>query len=144
MAVSITLFILCFPLLWIATFSCISLLGGWHKLAGHFRDDPASRESGALRWQSAALLQGGIPNSYNRILTISTDSDGIHLSIPALFRILHPPLLIPWSAVKKVEKVEFMCRDSTLVELHDTPIRLRFYGKAAGIIFRQWKKSRSH
>ncbi len=141
MTTEIILFALSFPLLWLGIFGCISLLGGWHKLASRFRTD-TPRPDGALAWQTAALLQGGIPSGYNRILHIHAGPNGIHLSVPCLLRFLHPPLLIPWADTKKVERVEFMCRESTLVELNDILIRIRFYGRAGDLVFQQFKKSR--
>lgn len=40
------------------------------------------------------------PVSYRGVLTIHATPIGLFLSVMVLFRLGHPPLLIPWSAVR--------------------------------------------
>jgi hypothetical protein len=40
---------------------------------------------------------------YGNILTFGANSSGLYMSIFALFRAGHPPLLIPWSEIKVIQ-----------------------------------------
>jgi hypothetical protein len=72
----------------------LSVMGGWRRLAAQYRArrPPTGRR---LSMQSGKI---GFVN-YNGCLTIHASDDGLWLSVMALFRPGHPPLLIPWSKI---------------------------------------------
>lgn len=78
----------------------ISHLGGWDSLAERYRSSEPftgatwSFQPGQFRW----LI------SYNNCLTIGANPNGLFLSIFPLFRIAHPPLLIPWREISVSRK----------------------------------------
>src|SRR4029077_127484 len=69
---------------------------GWSTLAAKYRTDrqpPAeiySFCSGTINWFA----------NYRGVLKLGFMPEGLYLSVIALFRIGHPPLLIPWSDIK--------------------------------------------
>jgi hypothetical protein len=45
----------------------------------------------------------GLAN-YNSVLHVGVQPEGLHLSVMALFRVGHPPLLIPWDEITDVRR----------------------------------------
>src|SRR5688500_2833043 len=87
-----------FVALWCGVCWVLSLVGGWHRLAGTYRaEKPAMGES--YRLQSGRVG----PVSYNQCLRVQAAPDGFYLSVLFLFRPGHPTLFIPWNAVHHPE-----------------------------------------
>lgn len=84
-----------FGLIWAFVSLLISLLSGWGRLARHYRTDvvPKGKSLGNY-W----LLMG--PANYRGVTTLQPSSEGLYLSILLLFRLGHPPLLIPWNHIR--------------------------------------------
>ena len=78
----------------------ISLIGGWHKLRRQFRAPHNFTDGTLFTWQSARV---GLAN-YNNILKIRVAPQGLFLACPFMFRLMHPPLLIPWQEITVVKK----------------------------------------
>jgi hypothetical protein len=58
-----------------------------------------------------------------------------------LLRVLHPPLLIPWSAIEKCELDKwFLVYWRARVYLNGRRYPLCFYGRAGQEMFRQWTR----
>jgi hypothetical protein len=89
------LFVIIGPVFWCAVVGFLSLLGGWSRLGSRYATDKTPRGT-ALRWQTGAV---GLV-SYRNVLKIDVAQDGLFLAMPWPFRIGHPPLFIPWSAVQ--------------------------------------------
>ena len=94
------LFAAAFPLLWVGVSLMISKMG-WSRLAQQFETDalPTGRR---LRIGSGSV---GLA-SYKNVLRGHAEPDGLRLSVLFLFRVGHPPLLIPWDAIHDVEPVK--------------------------------------
>lgn len=96
---TIIIFILALPvafgLIWTAVSLLISLFSGWGQLAKYYRTEniPTGKSLGNY-W----LLMG--PANYRGVTTIQPSSEGLYLSILLLFRLGHPPLLIPWRDIR--------------------------------------------
>jgi hypothetical protein len=81
--------------LWVAVSIVISYLGGWASLSKRFRfrgqvsGNRWRGQSGQMRWIA----------SYGNCLTVGANEDGLYLATFPLFRVGHPPLLIPWNEV---------------------------------------------
>ena len=90
-------FVIGFVILWLTVCYLISIVGGWSRLAKEYRSD--SRVDGR-RWsfQSGSMRFG---TSYTNVLTVGAGEAGLSLSMFILFRVGHPPLLIPWSDLRK-------------------------------------------
>lgn len=94
----LVLFPVAFVALWCGVSVLIAFVGGWSRLAREFRatDKPAG---------NAFYLQGGSVGmtQYKGCLVIYTSAAGLYLSVLLPFRLGHPPLLIPWGAIRDPE-----------------------------------------
>jgi len=70
---------------------------GWGRLAARYRTEA---EAGGRRLRFASGRVGFA--SYRSTLHVGIEPDGLHLSVPLLFRPGHPPLFIPWGEVTDV------------------------------------------
>ena len=93
------LFLLLFPPFWCAICWLLGRLGGWARLATRFATH-RTPDGIALRWQDARV--GWV--SYRNVLRIDVAHDGLFLSMPWLFRVGHPPLFLPWTAMHEVRE----------------------------------------
>lgn len=84
--------------IWIFVCFLLAQLSGWSRLAVYYRTptDFSGRkwefQTGRLRWAR-----------YRGCLTIGTNSEYLYLAVFPLFRVGHPPLLIPWSDITTSE-----------------------------------------
>jgi len=91
-----------FPVLFIATWVLavftISKLG-WSKLAGAYRTDP-----NFFIGTDVGLISAKVNFiNYNNSLVLKYNEQGILLKTIFLFRLFHPPILIPWNEITGVE-----------------------------------------
>ena len=84
------------PLFWIFISNGIARLSGWTTLAEAypFLSDPTGEK---LRFQSASLRWS---SNYTGIIHMSANHQGLALSVFALFRPGHAPMLIPWGDIR--------------------------------------------
>jgi hypothetical protein len=94
-----SIFILGFPLFWCLTTFLIGAFSGWLILARKFRAE--NDFAGEKFCFSSAYMR--FFSHYGNILTFGANSSGLYMSIFALFRAGHPPLLIPWSEIKVIQ-----------------------------------------
>jgi hypothetical protein len=88
-------FVVAFSAIWCFVCWLISIIGGWRRLAQHYRTSDTPNGPGLF----ARFLRLGI-SSYRRTVTVHITPAGLHLAVMPLFRLGHPPLMIPWSAVR--------------------------------------------
>lgn len=72
----------------------IATVGGWRRLAVHYRR--TSLIAGTTYWFQSAAMRRWITASYGNCLVVTVNDEGIGLSIIFLWRLGHPPLFIPW------------------------------------------------
>ena len=80
---------------WSLVCGLLALVGGWAGLARRFRteaEEPPGAEGGLFGMVG--------PTSYRGVLQVGFAEDGLDLRVMALFRPGHPPLRIPWSAIR--------------------------------------------
>jgi hypothetical protein len=93
-----------FVLLWCAVVFSIAAFSGWMNLARRFRLSSAftgpswGLQSAYMRWASR----------YRSCLNIGADATGLKLSVLFLFRVGHPPLLVPWSEISVARRRKFL------------------------------------
>lgn len=97
------LFLPTFPILWCGVCWLLAQLGGWAALAPRYATHLTPRGT-PFRWQDARF--GWV--SYNNVLQIDVAREGLFLSLPWLFRLGHPPLLLPWHAIHDVSTQRFL------------------------------------
>src|SRR5262245_49948596 len=94
----IGLFFTIFPMFWCAIVLLLSFIGGWRRLAEKYATDKEPKGK-AFRYQQGMV---GV-TSYKGTLHVHVAPEGLYLSVPIFFRVGHPPLLIPWSAIHSQE-----------------------------------------
>lgn len=139
----IPLFPVFFTAMWLLVTGTLSMVGGWSELARHYRDpgEAPRRSSIVLRGSSLGLRGGWIPlpTNYNNCVTLTLSGTGLHLRVFFVFRFRHPPLLIPWTRVERVERGTALFFFRTLtVRPHGVDTRIRLYGRAARVVEGAW------
>jgi hypothetical protein len=99
--------------MWLLISFLLSAIGGWSTLANHYV--ARSRVPGRHFYFRSAQLGAGV--GYGACLTLGTGPAGLYLAVLPLFRMAHPPLLIPWSDITARETKSWF---STTVELRFT------------------------
>lgn len=91
----VTQFLIAFTVLWILMCIAISLWGGWSQLTDRYRGTSSKAEA---KWgfESASMRRMA---AYPGCLKFSVGREGLGISILFLFRVGHPPLLIPWTDI---------------------------------------------
>ena len=88
-------FLIAFTTLWILMCFALSLWGGWWQLTDRYRGTP-SKAAAKWRFESASMRRMA---AYPGCLKISIGREGLGISILFLFRVGHPPLLVPWTDI---------------------------------------------
>lgn len=78
--------------MWLLISFILSTTGGWSTLANHYA--ARSGVAGRRFYFRSAQLGAGV--SYGACLTLGTSPAGLYMAVVPLFRMAHPPLLIPW------------------------------------------------
>lgn len=98
---------LLFPLLWVLVTFAISRMG-WHALAERYRTQEP------FYGKKTGLLTASINwSNYKNSLVLQYNETGIHLQPVVVFRLFHPPILIPWSEIKQITQIQFLFTKST-------------------------------
>lgn len=104
-----------FPLvfipMWCGVCFLLSRIGGWSRLAEKY---PGSATPTGAGFAGQVGRMGGV--NYKAILTIHTSPDGLHLSVMKLFRVGHPPILIPWTEIHHAKLRRFFWSESVVFE----------------------------
>jgi len=82
-------------LLWLGIFHLTAYLSGWKLLALEFQETNPFIGTEVLLWHARMRSLA----KYDLVIYMGADAQGLHLRVNLLFRIAHPPLLIPWSEV---------------------------------------------
>ena len=94
------LFFICF---WCLITLLISAISGWMTLARKFR---LENEFQGEKWRFRTAYMRFLSH-YSNVITIGSDRTGLYMSLFHLFRIGHPPLLIPWPEVTILQGEHF-------------------------------------
>lgn len=113
----IPLFLVGFVLIWSGVIYLLAWLSGWRRLARHYRC--AKIPDGSLFGTFWAMLG---PVNHRGTLRIQPAPEGLYLSTMVLFRLGHPPLLIPWHAIKRRDGAQISLVKMVALELGDPKI----------------------
>jgi hypothetical protein len=93
------MFLVFFVALW--TFVCfiIGLASGWRLLSKRFSCPKGSFHGETWSFRRARMRFFA---NYGNCLNFGADQSGLYMSIFPIFRVGHPPLLIPWSEITVV------------------------------------------
>lgn len=99
----------------------LAQIGGWSELAQKYRTD--NTFIGSWKgWQFGTF--GGV--KYKQCLWVAAAPEGLYIKTGPLFlfRLFHPPLLIPWSAINSIEEREFWWRRVFQIHVTDSPVKI--------------------
>jgi hypothetical protein len=137
------LFSIFFPVfflsLWCGVCCLLSLTGGWYSLGSKY----GSRRTIAghhFHFASMSMGRSLLPVNYNGCLFITVGEEGIALSILFFFKPLHPPLLIPWSAIETCTRRKFWFFERAVITISNPKQQMAFDGKASRAILICWDK----
>lgn len=94
-----------FVLVGFFTLFLIASIGDWRRLAKSFR---ARHQPDGKTFHFRSAGVGMV--SYGNILTICISTDGLYLALFFPFRLMHPPLLIPWNEITAVREKNSLSR----------------------------------
>jgi len=120
----------------------ISFMSGWHELAKRFRSDE-SIEGERFRFRSGSIGWSAFPVSYGGTLFATVGPKGFRLSVFFPFRLLHPPLVIPWTEVERCEPTRYWFRRYAAIYVKNFGRRLLFRGNLGDTLLSTWA-SRAH
>ncbi|HYL47040.1 MAG TPA: hypothetical protein VEU52_08430 [Candidatus Limnocylindrales bacterium] len=117
------IFFILFGLVWVALMYFSALVGGWTALSNRFQ----LREKFFGKTWPFLSARMRFLTRYGNCLEIGADQSGLFLSVFPLFRIGHPPLLVPWQEIS-IDSGEsgliFKKRELRLGREEDIPFRI--------------------
>jgi hypothetical protein len=91
-----------FPLFWVFIMYVASTLGGWGALAAQYTAPNLEGEVPLAQWHWQTM--GMRWANYSWVATITVYEEGLHFALPLLFRLGHPPFLLPWEELRLQRK----------------------------------------
>jgi hypothetical protein len=136
-------FLLFFAGMWCLALFVTAVTGGWRQLGRKYATQRSgTREGETFRMASATLGRGLLPANYNSCMAVNFGRKGIYLSPWIIFRFSHPPLLIPWRAVKNIAEEKFWLRNGAKIEIRDFEGTIRLYGRPGAEAIKAFAKFR--
>jgi hypothetical protein len=89
---------------------------GWRKFAQRY---PATVQPRGMVCKSPLSRFGNILGTYRNVVRVIFGEKGIHFSVLFLFRPFHPPFLLPWSSVRRIEKTSGFFGQRYCLEITD-------------------------
>ena len=118
-----------FAAMWCGISALLAMLGGWAWLARSFKAEQ-STQGKRFRFVSGSMGASVLPVSYSGCLFITVGETGFRLSILFLFRLLSPPLFIPWRAIESVESRRLLLSRRTVIRIRDRWPTISIRGEA--------------
>jgi hypothetical protein len=119
--------ILGFLAVWAMVLPIAAWFGGWRRLAEEFAAEPGMR--GRIALGTATMRYGA---HYGNVILLDGRTVGLVLSVRRVFRLAHPPLLIPWTQVVAESTRVLWIFPATRLELgRDAQIPLTFFSSEA-------------
>jgi hypothetical protein len=118
-------FFISFVFLWLVVGFIVAQLSGWAELASHYRSTNPF-EGQRLRFRSSKMR---LNMQYNGCLTVGLSQQGMYLALLFLFRIGHPPLVIPWKDISTTTGKTLFWRWVEFRFQQAPSVWIRFYGK---------------
>lgn len=131
----IPLFLVFFAGLWLLVTGALGELGGWGELGRLYREPEGTVREPVQSFGMASLdLRRGelsLPVNYGGCVVVEVARAGLHLRTWLLFRFRHPPLLIPWSQIDRLEPGRTLFFRTLTLYPRGVSRRVRLYGGPA-------------
>jgi hypothetical protein len=131
---------------WVAVTGMVSFLGGWSQLARQYRTPAAVRLDLDLTYRLRSLQLRRLalmPATYSGCVTVGFAPAGLYLAPLFVFRLFHPPLLIPWGAISSLDEGSFLWSRWANITLRDGGPTIRLYGSSVDTASGYWGKYRN-
>jgi hypothetical protein len=125
-----------FVVMWVGVLALISVLSGWGTLARQYPMPPnagASPAAGTFSLVSAFLNR----SRYSGCLKVTVGPEGLGLSVLGLFRMNHPPLLIPWNAIEDLRAEDNRARFK--IRTGERPVSVDLRGVRGDLLAGAWQ-----
>jgi hypothetical protein len=117
------LFAVFFAATWVSVLYVIAMVSGWNTLSKHFC--LKGQFYGEQRPFQSARMRYYV--HFGNSLSVGADESGLYLAVFPIFRIGHPPLLVPWSEVAVISGERgfiFKKRELRLGRQESIPLRI--------------------
>ncbi len=95
---------------------------GWRAFSRRY---PArSRPPGRIYTSPSSCFGSNSAGYNNAVLVVFTEA-GVYFYAAFLFRVFHPPFLVPWASVRRVEKKEIFFRRRYQLDIEDAAGKIR-------------------
>jgi hypothetical protein len=132
---------------WCFVIAMVSVIGGWHRLSKLYPAEEtsfriANQDDGKIfRWASLVMGPRYFPTNYGNCVNVNLSAIGVRLWVMLLVRPMHPPLLIPWTAIEscRLDK-ELLIFDCAAIQVRGVASPLRIFGRAGRAINHYWSE----
>lgn len=107
-----------FTALWVGITLAMSYIGGWGRV-GKQHAAPGMPPQGRMLRHVTGMF--GMTR-YKNVLTVITTEDGLFIENRKVFRVGHPPLFIPFSAIFNARKQTLFFWEFVAFEIGDPPL----------------------
>jgi hypothetical protein len=139
----IGIWVIVFPLFWLGITGLLSVVGGWRELAASYAAGPATFEGIRALNATGALQRSLLPVNYSSTLRVYVRDEGVGLATWRIFRFMHPPLFIPWTAVRDVQAGRLLFWPYVAITLHGSSVSIMVGGRAGRAIMERWMGTRA-
>lgn len=124
---AILAFFIVFPIFWSVIVYLISRLGGWGSMAEAYPyHEPIAAHCFSM--QNAILR---LSSSYNGVVKICADDEGLYFSVFFLFRPGHSSFFVPWGEISGTKKHYFLYKVVELRFQRTPHLPFRIYQRTA-------------
>jgi hypothetical protein len=113
------LFLPVIPLFFVGIWTLVCLIvshRGWRSFSSRY---PAESRPPGPAYSSPKTWFGTLRGSYRNSVRIVLTDAGVYFSVLPLFRAFHPPFLVPWASVRRIEKQDGPFRQSYRLDIED-------------------------
>lgn len=139
----IVVWLIVFPLFWVGITGLLSIVGGWRELSASYAVDPATWNGTPAQNATGALQRWFLPVNYSSTLRVHVWDDGFFLGVWRIFRFMHPPLFIPWTAVRDCEERSLLFWRYARITLHASSVSVFIGGRAGQAVLERWMTNRA-
>lgn len=107
-----------FSLLWIGITLLMSWIGGWGKVGKKYAATGAPPEGRVLKHVTGMFGM----TRYKHVLTVITTDTGLYIENRKVFRLGHPPLFIPFTAIFQAQKQTLFFWEFVAFAVDDPPL----------------------
>ena len=138
------LFVVAFAGLWMFISALLAEIGGWGELARLYAEPEGMVRAPVQSFPMASLdLRRGrfaLPANYSNCAIVEVAQAGLHLRTWRPFRFRHPPLLIPWTQIERLEPGSFLFWRTMSIHPRGVGTRIRLDGGPAKAVEDVWRQ----